>query len=307
MTSRAVIIDGDPGVDDAVAMLLAFTSPELEVLAVTTVAGNVDAARTARNARIVRQIAGRPEVPVHAGATRPLLREPVEAGHFHGAEGLGDLPIFEPETGLAEGHAALAIRDAVMARAPGAVALACMGPLTNLALALRLEPALVGRLGPVAIMGGARCEGGNITPAAEFNIFADPHAAAIVFDSGLPVTVLGLDATHQVRATKVRIAAMGALGTPQAQATARLLAFSLALEGQPDGEGAPLHDPCTVAWLLQPELFDTRACRIAVETASPLTLGATVIDFRVDGPHRWAAAADADGVFALLGERLGAA
>jgi purine nucleosidase len=302
---RAVIIDGDPGVDDAVALLLAFAAPELEVLAVTTVAGNVDAARTARNARIIREIAGREDTPVHAGATRPLLREPVAADHFHGPEGLGDLPIGEPAGPLAGAHAVQALIAAVMARPAGSIALACMGPLTNLALAMRLEPALAARLGPVVVMGGAAREGGNITPAAEYNIFADPHAAAIVFDSGVPVTVLGLDATHQVRATAERINALATLRTRAAETAARLMRFSSQLEGQPDRLGAPLHDPCTVAWLLRPELFDDRPCRVAVETASPLTLGATVPDFGADGPHRWVSAVDAEGVFELLSAHLG--
>ena len=306
---QSLIIDCDPGVDDAVGLFLAFSSPELDLLAVTAVGGNVPVARTARNARIIRQIAGREDVPVFAGADRPLVREPAGAGEFHGAEGLGDIAPFEPDAPLAEGDAADAIIDAVMARPPGAVAIAVMGPMTNLALAMRREPRLAARLGPVVVMGGARSEGGNITPSAEFNIWADPDAAAEVLASGCTVIAFGLDATHQVRATDDRIAALEAVGTPEAEATASLLRFSQRVEREIVGwDAPPVHDPCTVAWLLKPELFETRACRIAVETASALTRGHTAVEFRVDAAtatHRWATKADGQGVFDLITERLG--
>jgi len=311
MTTRALIIDCDPGVDDAVGLFLAFAAPELELLAITTVGGNVPVAATARNARIMRQIAGREDVPVHVGAGRPLMRDPAGAGEFHGAEGLGDLTAFEPDAPVAQGHAADAIVDLVMRRPAGSVTLAVMGPMTNVALAMRKEPALAARLGPVVVMGGARGEGGNITASAEFNIWADPDAAAEVFASGCEMIVMGLDATHQVRATEERIAAIEAIGTPAADATASLLRFSQRIERQiVRGDDPPLHDPCTVAWLLKPELFETRACRIAVETASDLTRGHTAVEFRVDpatARHHWATRADGQGVFDLIVERLRAA
>lgn len=307
---RAVIIDGDPGVDDAVALLLAFAAPELDILAVTTVAGNVGGERTARNARVLRRLAGREGTPVHAGAAGPLCRAPVEAGFFHGDTGLGRLPVSDPGAPLADGHAVVAIIQAVIARPEGAVTFVGMGPLTNLALALRLEPALAARLGPVVVMAGARREGGNITPSAEFNVFADPHAAAIVFGSGLAVTAIGLDATHKVRSTETRIAGIEASGASSALAVGSLLRFSNAVERKlVGGTAAPLHDPCTIAWLLKPELFTTRPCRLTVETASPLTLGHTAVSFRpldVQGSRDcWATHADADGVFELLAARLG--
>ena len=184
MKRQSLIIDCDPGVDDAVGLLLAFASPELDLLAVTTVGGNVPVEKTTRNARIIRQVAGREDVPVFAGAARPLRREPAGAGEFHGAEGLGDLEAVEPDAPAAEGSAVDAIVRIVMAAEPGSVALAVMGPMTNVALALRVELRLAERLGPVVVMGGARSEGGNITPSAEFNIWADPEAAAEVFASG---------------------------------------------------------------------------------------------------------------------------
>lgn len=304
MSLLPLIIDCDPGVDDAVALMLAFASPKLDLLAVTTVGGNVSVDKTARNARILRQIAGREDVPVHAGADRPLVRDPAGAGEFHGPEGLGRMEPFEPTTPLAADGAVEAIIRIVMARPEGEVALAVLGPMTNLALALRQEPRLAAHLGPVVVMGGARAEGGNITPSAEFNIWADPDAAAEVFASGCKVIVLGLDATHQVRATEARIAAIEAIASPSARAAAAVLRFSQAVERTIVGEDAsPLHDPCTVAWLLEPELFELRPCRIEVETVSDLTRGHTAVEFRinpVEARHYWADKADSQGVFDLI-------
>jgi purine nucleosidase len=308
MTTRALIIDCDPGVDDAVGLFLAFATSGLELLAITTVGGNVPVAATARNARIMRQIAGREDVPVFAGADRPLIRDPAGAGDFHGPEGLGDLTAFEPEASVAKGHAVDAIVDLVMARPAGSVALAVMGPMTNVALAMRREPGLAARLGPVVVMGGARSEGGNITASAEFNIWADPDAAAKVFASGCEMIVMGLDATHQVRATEDRIAAIEVIGSPAADVTASMLRFSQRIERTIVGwDAAPLHDPCTVAWLLKPDLFEIRPCRIEVETASDLTRGHTAVEFRIDpatARHHWATKADGQGVFDLIVDTL---
>ena len=309
VTRQALIIDCDPGVDDAVALMLAFGSAAFDLLAITAVGGNVPVAKTARNARILRQIAGREDVPVFMGADRPLRREPAGAGEFHGAEGLGDLAPFEPDAPCADGHAVDAIIGLVMERPPKSVALAVLGPLTNLALALRKEPALADRLGPVAVMGGARSEGGNITASAEFNIWADPEAAAEVLGSGCDVVLFGLDATHQVRATDTRIGALEALGTLMADAAASMMRFSQRVERRIVGwDAPPVHDPCPVAWLLKPDLFELKSCRIAVETDSELTRGHTAVEFR-EGmagslPHRWAVSADADGVFALIAEAV---
>lgn len=306
---KKIIFDCDPGVDDAVALFLAFASPQdLDILAITTVAGNVAADLTARNAAVIRQIAGREDVPIHAGARVPLIRPPFDAGAFHGESGLGDLPLFEPAKGVEPGHAAQVIADLVMNHAPGEITLAVTGPFTNLALAMRLEPDIVERLGPVVVMGGARREGGNITASAEYNIWADPHAADIVFSSGAACVVMGLDVTHQVRSDPARTAAIAAVDTPAARASAALLEFSNAIERDiVGGSGAPIHDPCVVAYLLAPQLFTLRPCELRVETASPLTLGHTAVEFRIDPTAariQWATGADADGVFALLTERL---
>lgn len=311
MTRQSLIIDCDPGVDDAVGLLLAFASPELDILAVTTVAGNVSLERSTRNARIIRQIAGCEDVPVFAGTDRPLRRRPAEAAEFHGAEGLGGLETFDPKAPAAKGSAVDAIIEQVMVRPARSVAIAVMGPMTNLALAIRARPSLAERLGPVVVMGGARSEGGNITASAEFNIWADPDAAAEVFASSCRVTVLGLDATHQVRATEVRTAAIEALPGRCARTAAALLRFSQDVERRIVGwEWAPLHDPCTIAWLLKPDLFKVVPCEIAVETESDLTRGHTAVEFRVDpstSRHDWVVSADAQGVFDLIAERLGTA
>lgn len=307
---RSLIIDCDPGVDDAVALMLALRSPnELRVLGITTVAGNVGPALTARNARFLREFCGRESVPVHAGCERPLLRPAIAADHVHGESGLGPLQVSEPAAPLAAGHAVQFIVDTLLREPAGSVTLAVTGPMTNVALALRLAPDIVGRIREIVFMGGARSIGGNITASAEYNIYADPHAARIVCEAGVPLVAIGLDATHQVRAHARRIAALRALGTRHAVAAADLMQFAGSLDfyGLPE-PGAPMHDPCTIAWLLRPQLFELVPVYLGVETDSPLTLGATAVEFRLEPGRpawtRWATGVDADGVFSLLMERL---
>jgi purine nucleosidase len=310
VTRTPLIIDCDPGVDDAIALLLAFASPdELDILAITTLGGNVSADLTARNACIIRQIAGREDVPVHAGARRPLVREPVGASDFHGKTGLGALELFEPACKIAPGHSAHVIIDYVMRAPSGAVTLTLLGPMTNLALAMRLEPAIIPRLGPVIVMAGARSEGGNITASAEYNVFADPHAAHVVLSSGAKVIVHGLDATHGVRTTPQRIARFAAASAPGSQTAAKLLQFAADVQQEITGaSGAPIHDPCPIAWIIAPQLFKTCPADIRIETVSPLTLGHTAVEFRLGDPraarHHWVTHADANGLFDLIAERL---
>ena len=310
--SIPLIIDCDPGVDDAVALLLAFAAPDaLELLAVTTTAGNVDGPTTARNARLIRQIAAREDVPVYAGAEIPLVRPLIGASHFHGESGLGDLPVFEPAAPAQSGSAVDAIIDLTLARPAKSVRLAVTGPMTNLALALRKAPRLAAHLGPVIAMGGARGEGGNITASAEYNIWADPDAAAEVLAAGLDIVLIGLDATHQVRATPARVSQAADLHTPSGQTFHALLNFchrtQLALVGW---DAPPLHDPCTIAFLLRPDLFETRPASIQVETASDLTRGHTAVELRISDRHpanaRWVVAADGQGIFDLILDRLAA-
>ena len=308
MARTQLIIDCDPGVDDAIALLLALASPaEIEVIAITTVSGNVGAELTARNACIIREIAHREDVPIYLGAAQPLVRPPVGASDFHGASGLGDYRLFEPKIGLAKGRAALAIIEEVMRRPAGAVKLAVTGPMTNIALALRLAPEIAPRLAGIVAMGGASLAGGNITPMAEYNIFADPHAAHVVFASGVPITLHGLDLTHQVRATPQHSAAIRTIGTRQAAAMADFMDFSIGVRrARGDLEGAPMHDPCTIAWLLRPELFSTRPADIKIDIAPGPAFGHTEVVSEPKGPAnaQWAIKADAEGFFALVSERL---
>lgn len=309
MTCIPLIIDCDPGVDDAVALFLAFASPELDIRAVTTVGGNVDAAQTARNARILRSLAGlRNQPPVFAGAQDPLERRLEIADHFHGAAGLGSLEPFEPEGGLAVGASEQAIVDIVMESEPDSITLAVTGPMTNVALALRREPAVARRLKRIVAMGGSRSEGGNITASAEYNIWADPDAAAEVLAAPVEVVLLGLDVTHQVRTPDAVIETIRAIGTPAAQATASMLDFAQGTARRyREGQEGPMHDPCVIAWILKPELFQLEPCEIRVETQSDLTRGHTQVEFRIDparSRHWWGVKADGAGVFDLIVERL---
>jgi len=304
---RKIIIDTDPGKDDAVAILLALASPaELEVLALVAVAGNVPVTRTEGNARRLAELAGRPDLPVYAGCARPLLRTPITAEHVHGDTGLHGLDLPEPRTPRRPEHGVDYLVDTLRAAAPGEVTLCLLGPATNLAVALVKAPEIAERIAEVVWMAGARSEGGNVTPAAEFNVHADPDAARVVLGSGVPLTLLPLDLTHQVRLTPDRMARLLRVGTAAARAVAALFAS----DGGPVRErgGSPLHDPCVIAHLLRPGLFTGQRINVAVETGSPLTLGMTVADrCGVTGraPNAmWLDRVDADGFFDLLFERL---
>ncbi len=309
MNKRAIIIDTDPGQDDAVALLLALASPELDVLGVTAVAGNVPLSYTRRNARIVVELAGRQDVPVFAGAIRPLVRPLVTAEHVHGKTGLDGPQLPEPTIPLQDEDAVDFIVRTLRERPEGTVTLCVLGPLTNIALALVRAPDIAPRINEIVLMGGAYFEGGNITPSAEFNIYVDPHAADIVFKSGVPIVMLPLDVTHQVLSTRARIAAIDALGNRAGKVVAQMLSFSERFDLAKYGsDGAPLHDPCVIAYLLRPELFSGRHINVEIETCSELTLGATVADWwRVTDRRANATfirSVDADGFYALLVERL---
>ncbi len=308
-----VIIDTDPGKDDAVAILLALASPdELEVLALVAVAGNVPLSRTEGNARRLLELGGRPDIPVHAGCARPMVRPPVTAEHVHGGTGLHGLDLPEPRASLRAEHGVDYLVDTLRAAPPGEVTLCLLGPATNLAVALVKAPDIAARIAEVVWMAGARSEGGNVTPAAEYNVHADPDAAHVVLTSGIPLTLLPLDLTHQVRLDAGRLARLRQVGTTAARAVAALFADASARDkgeglGQERG-GSPLHDPCVIAYLLRPGLFSGLRINVMVETGSPLTLGMTVADrFGVTGRPvnaTWLDRADADGFFELLFERL---
>ena len=305
---RKIIIDTDPGQDDAVGILLALASPEVEVLALTTVAGNVPLDLTSRNARIVCEIAGRPDIPVHAGCDAPLSRPLVTAEHVHGKSGLDGIALFQPASALAPGHAVDAIIDILRREPEGSVTLVAMGPLTNLATAFRRAPDIVPRLREIVLMGGAYFEVGNITPAAEFNIYVDPEAAQIVFAAGAPLTVLPLDVTHKALTSRDWIEQMRASGQV-GRAVAGWTDFFERYDREKYGaEGAPLHDPCTIAWLIQPDLFAGRHINVEIETQGAFTTGMTVADWwRVTGRPANALFlrdVDRDGLFTLLGQRI---
>lgn len=300
---RSILIDTDPGTDDAVALLLALASPELEILGITAVAGNLPLVLTERNARAICELAGRPDVPVHAGCPRPMGRVLVTAEHIHGPSGLGNLVLPTPTATTQPQHGVDFIVDTVRAAEPGTITLCTLGPLTNVAMALVKAPEIAARIAELVMMGGGSVGYSNVTPVAEFNIYVDPHAAALVFGSGIPITVMPLDVTHQVRSTPERVAAVRAAGTRCAKAAAELMR-------RPDSHSqAPaLHDPCVIAYLLAPDLFAGERVNVAVETESALTLGMTVIDWRgVSGRPanaRVMREVDAEGVYRLIAERL---
>ncbi|MEM9267480.1 MAG: nucleoside hydrolase [Pseudomonadota bacterium] len=305
---QKIIIDTDPGQDDAVAILLALASPELEVLGITAVAGNVPLALTQVNARKIVELAGC-DTPVFAGADAPLDRPLVTAEHVHGKTGLDGPDLPEPDLPLQDQHAVSFLIDTLQAASPGEITLCALGPLTNLAMALKRAPECVTGIKEIVAMGGGLFEGGNITPTAEFNIFVDPVAAQTVFDCGRPVTLMPLDVTHQALTTRARVERFRALGTPVGIATAELLDFFERFDEAKYGtDGGPLHDPNVIAWLLAPELYQGRHINVTVETTSPLTMGMTVADYwrvtdRTPNVH-YIRHVDAEGFFELLTTRL---
>ena len=304
---RAIIIDSDPGLDDAVAILFALAAQDrLDLLAITTVAGNVPLNLTSRNARIVLDWANRQDLPVYTGCPRPLVRELVTAQYFHGKTGLGSMPLHEPQAKLAHGHAVDFLIRKLGSVSERSVTLCCIGPLTNLAAALIQAPDVTRGIEELIIMGGAYLERGNITPTAEFNIFVDPHAADVVFASRVPLTVLPLDVTHKVLSTRSRIQRLESLGNR----AGKLIAAILLSHGQheDENEAAPLHDPCVIAYLLDPSLFSGRRVNVTIETRSDLTLGETVVDWReiAQQPANalWIDQVDANRFYALLIETV---
>lgn len=309
MNRQPIIIDTDPGQDDAIALLLAAASPELELLGVTTVAGNVPLALTTLNARKVLELSGRRDVPICAGADRPLDVPLVTAEHVHGDTGLNGVDLPEPTLALDGRHAVDFIVQTLRESEAGSVTLCPLGPLTNIALALRQAPDIAPRIRRIVLMGGGFFEGGNVTPAAEFNFYVDPRAAHKVFTSGVPITMAPLDVTHEVLTTAARIAAIRALGNRAGTVAAAWMEFFERYDEEKYGQdGGPLHDPCVIAFLLRPELFTSRDCNVRIETQSELTRGMSVIDWwGVTGLAANAQVlrhADADGFFALLTERL---
>jgi purine nucleosidase len=310
MSARKIIIDTDPGQDDAVAILLALASPEVELLGISCVAGNVPLALTAKNARIVCELAGRPEMRVFAGCDRPIARPLVTAEHVHGKTGLDGIDLPDPTMPLQDQHSVDFIIETLRTEDAGTVTLCPIGPLTNIATAMERAPDIIPRIHEIVLMGGAYFEVGNITPTAEFNIYVDPEAAKIVFGAGVPLTVMPLDVTHKALTTRARVEAFRALPGRVGPAVASWTDFFERYDKEKYGsEGAPLHDPCTIAYLIQPELFSGRHINVEIETGSELTLGMTVADWwrvtKRPANAQFIGDLDADGFFALLTERLG--
>ena len=308
--SEKIIIDCDPGQDDAVALFLALSSPEeLEILGITTVAGNVPLKLTERNARIICDIADSKETQVFAGCSRPMLVDLMTAENVHGKTGIDGIDIFIPKTPLKELHAVDFIVKTLKDADTDSITLVPTGPLTNIALAIIKDPSILDSIKQIVLMGGAMREAGNLSASAEFNMRVDPHAAKVVFQCGLPIIVMSLDVTHKVLTSKERVSEIESIGNSVSTATANMLKFFARYDSEKYGvDGAPLHDPCTIAWLLNQNLFIGKECNVRIETESSLTLGHTSVDFwGVEGniPNAiWMQDVDDDGFYDLLINRL---
>lgn len=307
---RELIIDTDPGADDLVALFLAMASPgELSIRAITTVAGNVRLEKTARNARLAREWAGREDIPVYAGAGRPLVRAPIYAAEVHGEEGITGVQVHEPKQGLAAGNAVQYLVDTLSAAKPHSITIAMLGPQTNLALALIQQPGIAQGIKEVVVMGGAHFNGGNITPVAEFNLYADPHAAEVVLASGVKLTYLPLDVTHKLLTSDTRLKQLSAVNNRASKQVVDILnayiQHDMQLYGMP---GGPVHDASVIAYLLKPEMFSGRQVHMSVDSREGPTFGQTVADWygvlKQPANVMWVEEGDAQSLFDLLSERL---
>jgi purine nucleosidase len=296
--------------DDAVAILLALAAAdELEVLGIVAVAGNLSLAQTERNARRVCELGGRRDIPVYAGCVRPLMRPLATAEAVHAETSRDRLSLPEPTMPLQTQHGVDFLIEKLRSATPGTISLCALGPLTNIAVALARAPEVAGMIRQLVVMGGACFELGNVTPAAEFNIHVDPHAAAIVIDSGVPITMIPLDVTHQLLSTPPRLAVLRTLGNRCGPAVAALLtAFERNRRGKIGSSARALHDPAVIAYLLRPALYQGREVNVEIETQSPLTIGMTVVDWwgvsRRKANVRFMNTVDAAGFYDLLTEKL---
>jgi purine nucleosidase len=303
---RKLIILTDPGQDQAAAILMVLGAPDaFEVLGLVATAGNIGLDHTVRNCLKLLELAQRPDIPVLAGCPRPMRRALVTAAHVHGPTGLDGPPLPEPTTQPAARHGVDFIIETLRAAAPGEITICSLSPLTNLAMALIQAPDITRGIAEIVAMAGAYSEVGNITPAAEFNVYVDPDAADVVFRCGVKLTLLPLDVTHQMLSTPSRLLAMRALGNAGGVATAQMLEFSEAFDLKKyKWEGAPLHGPCVPAYMLRPDLFSGRQINVTVETGSELTLGMTVADWWgiTDRPKNafFVRGGDPEGFYALL-------
>lgn len=291
-------------------LLLALACPDqFDILGITTVAGNVPLKLTERNARIMCELAGRSDIAVYAGCEKPLRRPLITAENVHGKTGIDGIEIYSPGMPLQDRHGVDFIVSTLLGAEKNSITLVPTGPLTNIALAISTEPRILPNIREIVLMGGAMREGGNTTPCAEFNMLVDPDAARVVLHCGRPVTIVPLDLTHQAPVTRKRLAQFRGIGGPVGTAIVGMMEFFNRYDSEKYGsEGAPLHDPCTIAYLLRPGLFTGKMCNVEIETESDLTLGHTAVDFWgvTDRPRNanWLYKVDADGFFELLIERL---
>lgn len=310
MAPKTVILDCDPGLDDALALLLALASPEeIDLVCVTTVGGNVELRGTTDNALRLLALAGRSDVPVHPGCARPLMRPLLTADHVHGADGIGGVTLPPAQATAQEKHAVLRIIEVCRQAHDGGVILCPTGPMTNIAMALTLAPDIAGKIERIVFMGGVIHGPGNVTPSAEYNIHVDPHAAQIVLGSGVPSVMMGLDVTRRIVATPPRIETLRARGGPILAAVADMLEFYWRRTHRVErNTGAALHDPCTIAWVIDPGLFEGRDCAVEIDCAPGINLGRSVADWwGTTGaePNTFVVTdGDADRFFHLLGDRL---
>jgi len=291
-------------------LLLALACPDaFDVLGITTVAGNVPLDLTQRNARIMCELAGRTDVPVFAGCDKPMRHELITAENVHGKTGIDGVAVYQPAIPLQDQHAVDFIIKTLLGAENDSITLVPTGPLTNIGEAISRQPDILPKIREIVLMGGAMREAGNTTPSAEFNMLEDPDAAQIVMQCGRPLTIAPLDVTHQALVSKQRIEQIRALDTPVGAAVVGMMEFFSRFDSEKYGsDGAPLHDPCTIAYLLKPELFEGKMCNVEIETGSPLTRGHTAVDFwgvtdKVRNAN-WLFKLDADGFFALLIDRL---
>ena len=309
MAARKIIIDTDPGQDDALAILLALGSPELDVLGITCIAGNVPLPLTIRNAQLVCELAGRRDIKIFAGCGRPMVRDLVTAEAVHGQTGLDGPDWDEPTMGVQDMHAVDWLVEVLMAADDGEVTLCPVGPITNVAMAMVREPRIIPKIAEIVTMGGGFFVGGNTTPVAEFNVYVDPHAADVMYRSGVPIVTMPLDVTHKALMSPEWIESVRAIGGDVGDKTAAMLSFYGRYDIERYGErGGPLHDPATIAYLLNPDLYGGKDVFVDVETHSELTMGMTVVDYwnRWERPPncKWISEVDSDGFFTLIRERL---
>jgi purine nucleosidase len=306
-----IIIDCDPGQDDAIALMLAFSSMDkLNILGITTVAGNVQLDMTQRNARLICEMLHVKDIPVFSGIAKPLIRDLVTAEEYHGENGLNGIKIFEPQIPLQEKNAIQYIIETLDNAEKNSVRIVGIGPLTNIAMVLMQAPHIKDRIKEIIVMGGSCFEGGNVTAAAEFNFHVDPHAVEIVIESGVPITIFGLDVTHQARVSKDLRKQLENL--PDTVATKILKVsidyFAKAYKDIYNQDEPPIHDVLTIAYLLEPELFEGIYCNVSIETSSELTMGASVVDYwgltNKKKNVKWINKVNKEGFFELLYKRI---